>query len=306
MHVVGSSGVGKSFFLAGVIMSLIRQGHGLCVLDPHGDLYDQALSFCAHLDRQHPELKLSQRVVPFNIAETQNVLGFNPVARNARVMTYQVLALMEAVRKCWGQGSFQATPRLARWLYNTNYAVVESGLTMLQAQHLISTVRTPLRDAMIGMIQSPAIRNEWEWTTALKPEKQEERLESCFNRIREFVSNEYIRLILGQHSRTLDFPHMLDQKKILLVNLAPQNIMSEDNQHLLGTLLINETVTAAFARPIDKRSPFFQALGGEACGTKARSQAEALGLRKGCGDSRQVRRFLGFCGFRRSRSLIPI
>jgi Helicase HerA, central domain/TraM recognition site of TraD and TraG len=257
MHVVGSSGVGKSFFLAGVIMNLILEGHGACVLDPHGDLYDQLLAFCAHFDRERPELQLSRRVIPFNIAETQRVIGFNPVARNARVMTYQVLALMEAIRKCWGQGSFQETPRLARWLYNTNYAVVESNLTMLQGRHLISTIPTPQRNAIIRMIKSQDIRGEWQWVAALKPEKQEERLESCFNRIREFVGNERIELMLGQYTSTLDFPALLHEKKILLVNLSRQNTIHEDNQHLLGTLIVNELLTAAFARPVGKRDPFF-------------------------------------------------
>src|SRR5207249_11357724 len=137
-------------------------------------------SLCAYVDREQPERKLCQRVIPISIGDTQHIVGFNPVARNARVMTYQVLALMEAIRKCWGQGSFQETPRLARWLYNTNYALVESALTMLQANDLVSSVPSPQRSAIIQGIRSDQIRREWEWVTSLKAEKQEERLESCF------------------------------------------------------------------------------------------------------------------------------
>src|SRR5207249_399986 len=102
-------------------------------------------------------------------------------------------------------------------------ALVERGLTMLQARHLVSSVPTPQRSAIIRAIQAPDVRAEWEWVAALKAETQEERLESCFNRIREFVGNENIKLMLGQYTRTLDFPSLLDQKKILLVNLSRQN-----------------------------------------------------------------------------------
>jgi hypothetical protein len=138
MHVLGSTGVGKSFFLEAAIKSLILQGYGVALLDPHGDLYDRILSFCAWLSIQKPQLQLHRRVVPFDVSETRRMIGFNPIARNARVMTYQVVALMEAIRKCFGQSSFQETPRLARWLFNVAYALVSSSLTLVQAQHLAS------------------------------------------------------------------------------------------------------------------------------------------------------------------------
>lgn len=110
MHVLGSTGVGKSFFLEAVIKSLILQGYGVALIDPHGDLYHRILSFCAWLSVQNPKLQLQRRVIPFDVAETQQIIGFNPVARNARVMTYQVVALMEAIRKSWGQSSFRKLP----------------------------------------------------------------------------------------------------------------------------------------------------------------------------------------------------
>ena len=95
MHVIGSTGVGKSFFVEGVMKSLILKGQGICPIDPHGDLYNRILEFCCHLSGQRPDLKLDSRVIPFDVGNTRDILGFNPVARNARVMTYQVVALME-------------------------------------------------------------------------------------------------------------------------------------------------------------------------------------------------------------------
>src|ERR1700693_4099410 len=138
LHILGSTGVGKSFLMEAIIKSLILQGCGVVLIDPHGDLYHRLLAFCAWLDLQKPQLQLNRRVVPFDVAETQNIIGFNPVSRNARVMTYQVVALMESIRKSWGQGSFQETPRLARWLFNVAYALVSANLTFIQAQDLVN------------------------------------------------------------------------------------------------------------------------------------------------------------------------
>src|SRR5438270_8873789 len=131
-QILGSTGVGKSFLIEAMIKSLILQGYGVVLIDPHGDLYHRLLGFCAWLSLQKPELQLHRRVVPFDVAETQQIIGFNPVARNARVMTYQVVALMESIRKCFGQSNFQETPRLARWLFNVAYALVSGNLTFVQ------------------------------------------------------------------------------------------------------------------------------------------------------------------------------
>src|SRR5437868_4698259 len=162
LHILGSTGVGKSFLMEAIIKSLILQGQGVVLIDPHGDLYHRLLNFCAWLSFQKPQLQLHRRVVPFDVAETQRIIGFNPVARNARVMTYQVVALMESIRKCFGQSNFQETPRLARWLFNVAYALVSGNLTFVQAQHMVNPAPNALRSAITARIANPRIRAEWE------------------------------------------------------------------------------------------------------------------------------------------------
>lgn len=260
LHIVGATNVGKSYFLEGIIKELILGGRGVCLIDPHGDLYHRLLDFCTYLDRVKPDLNLSRRVIPFDVAETGQVLGFNPVARNARVMTYQVVALMEAIRKVWGQATFQETPRLARWLFNAAYAVVDSKLTLLQTRHLLDTKDNAFRPAIIEKIDNPDIKAEWEWLSSIKDDKREERTESCFNRIRMFVNHEIIRPIIGQYTKTIDFPEVLAGQKILLINLSRQGVISDNEQQMLGTLIVNELLTAAFARPKDSRPPYYLAI----------------------------------------------
>jgi len=257
MHVLGSTGVGKSFFLEAMIKQLIHAGQGVCLIDPNGDLYHRVLDYCAYLNQQEPERHLERRVIPFDIAESEYILGFNPAARNARVMTYQVLALIEAIRKVWGQDSFEDTPRLARWLYNTAYGVIDPKLTLLQAEHLLNPKPNVQRLAIVDRISSPMIAGEWQWLSEMRDDKRNEFIESSYNRVRVFLQHEVLRLILGQQRRTIDFTSVLGERKILLVNLAQQNVIPKDFQHLLGTLLVNELLTAAFARPQGQRTPFY-------------------------------------------------
>lgn len=260
MHIVGSTGVGKSFFLENIIKSLINAKQGVCLITPHDELYRRLISYCAWKHRKNPELDLARRVIPLDVSEEKRVVGFNPVARNARDLSYQVIALMEAIRKCWGQDNFQETPRLARWLYNTGYGVVEPGLTMLQAQTLVDSKPNPIRDAIVHRIKDRDIKAEWQWIMERKMEFQDDRLESSFNRLREFTSNSVLRLMIGQQKRTIDIPAIMRDRKILLVNLDAPNMMGETNQSVIGTLLVNEILTAAFARPESMRSSFFLAV----------------------------------------------
>lgn len=257
MHVLGASGVGKSFFLEGLIKTLILQGQGLCLIDPHGDLYERVLDFCAWLHVKYPKQQIAQRVIPFNVADQRHIFGFNPAARNARVLTYQVVALMEAIRKAWGQDSFDQTPRLARWLFNAAYALIEADLTLVQSKHLLDPKPNPYRAGIIERLKNPDIKAEWEYLSAIRDKERNEFTESSFNRLRPFVMNEVISAIIGRQRHTVDFAQVLDGQKIFLVNLARQNTISEDYQQMLGTLLVNELLTASFARPRGRRKPFY-------------------------------------------------
>jgi hypothetical protein len=71
MQVIGSTGVGKSYMLEALIKSLILQGHGVTLLDPHGNLYHRILAFCAWLSMQRPDLQLHRRVIPFDVSNSQ-------------------------------------------------------------------------------------------------------------------------------------------------------------------------------------------------------------------------------------------
>ena len=257
MHVLGATGTGKSFFLEGMFESLILQGHGGCFIDPHGESYHRMLGYLATLNRLRPQLRLSERVIPFDPSDTQNLLSFNPIARNAKVFDYQVTTLMEGMRKCWKAPNFTDTPRLARWLFNTTHALIESEVGLVQGWEMVKPYPSPLRQAITQRIKNRLVREEWEWLDGNRPKDQGELVESTLNRFKPFSVNEVLRGIFGPRGNTLDVPAVIDEGKILLVNLSSKNTLTPAQRDLLGTLLVSEMLTAAFSRPPEKRRPFF-------------------------------------------------
>lgn len=257
MHVIGSTGSGKSKFLEYLIQEDIKKGHGVCVIDPHGDLYKSVIRFCA-------DHKLYDRVIPFNPADLEYCVGFNPVRRPAKEISYQVGRLIEACLKAWRQEKATDTPRLRLWLHKIFYALVDLDLTFIEARYFIQRQKDPIRARLAQRIKDEDVKNEFLWLESV-PTLQASRLipeqiESAKNRLDAFINSEVIRNIFGQQKRTLNIKQIMDEGKILLVNLAEQNTISGDQADLIGILFVNEFLAAARSResiPEEDRRPFY-------------------------------------------------
>lgn len=257
MHVIGSTGSGKSKFLEYLIQEDIKRGHGVCVIDPHGDLYKAIIRFCA-------DHKLYDRVIPFNPADLDHCVGFNPVRRPAREISYQVGRLIEACLKAWRQEQATDTPRLRRWLHKIFYALVDLDLTFIEARYFIQLHKDPIREKLARKIKDEDVRNEFLWLESIPPMQASrlipEQIESVKNRLDAFISSDVIRHIFGQQERTINIRQVMEEGKILLVNLAEQNTISGDQADLMGILFVNEFLAAARSReslPYEDRRPFY-------------------------------------------------
>lgn len=256
MHVIGSTGSGKSKFLEYLIREDIKKGHGVCVIDPHGDLYKSIIRFCA-------DHKLYDRVIPFNPADLEYCIGFNPVRRPAREKAYQVGRLVEACLKAWKQDTSLDMPRLSRWLNRIFSALVELDLTFAEARFFTPMTKSELRKRLAMQIKDEVVRDEFLWLENMKgltDKAISEQLESANNRIDSFINSQTIRTIFGQQKHTLNIKQIMDEGKILLVNLAEQNTISGVQADLIGILLVNEFLAAARSResiPEEDRRPFY-------------------------------------------------
>lgn len=249
MHILGATGTGKSKFMEGMIRRDILKRRGLCLIDPHGSLYDDVLKFCA-------KRNLKKRVILFDASEDDYVIGFNPVSREAKDIGFQVDGVVQSVLKAWGQEDTEETPRLARWLRNLAYVLAQQNLTLVESQHMINLADDTLRKAITKQIKSEMVKQEWDGFNKLKARRQSELIESLQNRMAKFLQIERMRRILGQRDHTLNFRKVMDEGYVLLVNLSLGQSISSEHAKMLATLLINQFYMTATQRPKGTK-PFY-------------------------------------------------
>jgi len=157
-HILGSTGTGKSKIIELLIRQDIQDKKcGLCLLDPHGSLYDEILLYASHY---YP--RLADRIVLFNPAnDTETVLGFNPMSMNTGSIDYLLESLISACLKAWGQDNTDNTPRITKWLENIFYTIIVNDLTLLETVPLIRADKdNPQRNIMIQNVNSDVIQGK--------------------------------------------------------------------------------------------------------------------------------------------------
>jgi len=255
-HIVGSTGTGKSKFLELLIRhDLENPDVGLCLLDPHGSLYDEVLHYVAH---ENP--KLAERIILFNPAEeTENIIGFNPVIADTDRLDYLLDSLVSACLKAWGQDDTDRTPRITKWLNNIFHTLMCNDLTLVESSPLISLHDKYHREILLKNVHDTDVLNDWRMFETSSNTQKQTLIEGAANRLRKFLRNETIRNIIGQSERVLNFSEIMEEGKIVLVNLNGGGIISNDNSKLLGVLLVNEIFRCAKLRnPRDENlKPFY-------------------------------------------------
>lgn len=258
-HVIGATGTGKSKFLELLMRQDMRERRtGFCLLDPHGSLYhDVVLYACQKHGYQ------ADRFILFNPAEQgEHVVGFNPIPDNAvENIDYILDMLISGCLKAWGQDNTDRTPRITKWLENIFYTIIVNDLTLVETAPLLSISKRsqPQRERLLAKVTSDVVLDDWEMFRTSTNTQKQALIEGAANRLRKFLRNEAIRNVIGQKQRTLDLQKIMDEGKILLVNLNGSNRISHENTKLLGIMIVNEFFRVAKLRdPRDRAlNPFF-------------------------------------------------
>lgn len=255
-HVIGSTGTGKSKFIELLIrQDITDRSCGLCLIDPHGSLYDEVVAYVA---QTRPSL--ADRFILFNPAhEAEQIIGFNPIPAEVEHFDYTLQTLVSACLKAWGQDSTDSTPRITRWLENIFYPLIVKRLTLLESAPLINIRSKDDRQALLAGINNEGITGDWLDWEALHHTQKQQQIEGAGNRLRKFLRNGIIRNIIGQSQHALDFAQVMNEGKIVLVNLSSGGKISNENAQLLGIMLVNEIFRVAKLRdPRDpKLKPFY-------------------------------------------------
>lgn len=242
MHIMGSSGSGKSKFLEWLIRGDLTRRQGFCLIDPHGTLYDAVVSYCAHhvLDRD---------IMLLNLSAPTGVIAFNPFRPwEVGDVSVQVDQRVAATMHAWGAKNTDETPTLARTLRLIYTVLIEQGLVLSQAQHLIDFNEKRVLRHLIEELQNPLIQQELEeWQTLTRREWREEIL-SAKNRFFRFLTSKTLCQFMGAPTVLPRMQEIMDRGTILLVNLRRSDYLSEENARVFGALLVNEFFEAAFRR----------------------------------------------------------
>lgn len=247
MHVIGSSGSGKSKFLESMIRGDLRNRQGFCLIDPHGTLYNDVLNYCAHhvLDRD---------IVLLNLSSPDSVVGFNPFQKSpSGDVSVQVDRRITATMHAWNVVSTDQTPTLERVLRLVYTSMLEQELGLPQIQHLIDFNAHDIRAHLIERLQSPLVQKEWREIQQLRATDWRAETLSTKNRLFRLLTSPTLARFMGVPERTLNLKEIMDEGKVLLVNLAPSDHLSHENARVFGALLVNEFFEHALRRQKDQR-----------------------------------------------------
>ena len=256
MQVIGSSGSGKSFFLEHLIRRDIVSGRGVCVIDPHGELYDNLVNWMIRSDVRTHQLHL------INLSDSDHAVGFNPLCVEDRSPMRRVSDMITAFERVWGS-DMSETPRLSKCLRMTLYPLAIHKLSLLEANiftaHGNRDLRKPLIDALPDTFEGNAVREEWEEFDGYGAREFREYFESTRTRIFEFISAPSVAPIIGQTENVLSFKKCMDSGHVVLVNLKADKDVHKKKAQVLGSLLTADMYASARQRDVAKAKsePFY-------------------------------------------------
>ncbi len=249
MYAIGKTGTGKSTLLENMIIDDMREGRGLAVVDPHGDLIKHLLDYV-------PEERVKD-VVMFSPADRLYPIGFN-VLENVNPDLKNIVAsgVVGIFKKIFGESW---GPRLEYILRNTILALLDyPDATMLGIIKIL--VDQDFRNRVIDKIQDPVIKdffvNEYE---KYDQKFRTEAIAPIQNKVGQFLSSTTIRNIVGQPKSTINIEEIMNKGKILFLDLSIGEI-GEDSSALLGAMMITKIQLAAMRRsimPEEERRDFY-------------------------------------------------
>ncbi len=238
IYVIGKTGMGKSTVLENMAIQDLQNGEGMAFIDPHGNTADKLLNYVS-AERIHD-------VVYFAPFDTDYPISFNVMEDVGPDKRHLVVSgLMSAFKKLFGEESF--SDRMQYILQNTILALLEyPGATMLGINKMLTD--KVYRNKVIANVTDMSVKAYWTQEYANYTERfAQEAIPAIQNKIGQFTSNPLIRNIIGQPKSSFDFRKIMDDGKIMIINLSKGRV-GESNANLLGSMLITKIYLAAMSR----------------------------------------------------------
>lgn len=238
VYVIGATGTGKTTLLQSIAYQDVAAGHGVCVLDPHGDMIDWLLA-------RIPSRREKDTIL-FDPSDEEFPFGLNLLyredpdsRRETRWVVSTIMATLQRLNE-WSWG-----PRLEHVLGHTLWtAMTRKDATLIEVLLLLTDEL--IRTKWVSRLKEPMLLNFWNEF----PERDKERLEfiaSTVNKLTPFLLDEGMRHIVGQSENSFKLRELMDTDKVLLVNLS-KGQLGEHNSAILGSVIINLILMAALSR----------------------------------------------------------
>ena len=253
MYIVGKTGVGKSEFLKDLVIQDIRNGQGVCFIDPHGDAVEDLLNLIP------PER--AEDVIYFNPSDSERPIGLNLLEANTEDQKhFAATAVINMMYKLFDPYKTGIVgPRFEHAVRNAMLtAMSDEGSTFVEVMRILTDSRYV--QELLPKVTDPIVRRYWTDQIAQTSDfHKSEVLDYITSKFGRFVTNRMIRNIIGQSESSFSLRRVMDEGKILFINLSKGTI-GEENSSFLGLILVPRILMAAMSRtdvPKEQRRPFY-------------------------------------------------
>ena len=254
LYLIGQTGTGKTTMFLNMIVQDIREGHGVGVVDPHGDLIEEIL--------QYIPVERRKDIILFDPRDRERPLGFNILeAKDPNQKDLIVNEVVQILQKLAARLNPESIgPMFEHYLRNALLALVEDpNATLLDVPRMF--VDEPFRTKILSQNTNPTVLQFWkqEFAQSQRGQMSADMLSYVISKLGRFISNETVRNIIGQAQSSFDVREVMDSQKILLCNLS-KGQLGDINSDLLGFVLVSKIQIAALGRadiPEKDRKDFY-------------------------------------------------
>lgn len=261
MHVMGASGQGKSKFLEHCIREDILAGHGVCLIDPEGDLFKNIVAWCASL-RLHETLH-RRRIHLFDPSNPDWRFRFNPLyVHENEKPRHRVDNVIEALAQVWGGEDSRNTPSIRNTIRAILTVLMSKGYSLSEAFYLTTTAdHEQIVAYLTHNLSDPIVAEMWDgYRHMAETAKRDHLTEFGGSRRRffELLGDEEIRETFSAYDNPIDFRACMDNGDIVLINLSPE-AMGDDPARAFGALFVRELFYCASRRDpkTARQKPFY-------------------------------------------------
>jgi hypothetical protein len=251
LYIIGQTGTGKSVQLDSLIKQDIRNGEGICVVDPHGDLAEDALGWVPR--------ERADDVIVFDPADGERPMGLNLLEGDTvEEKDFIALEAMNMMIGLFGNEIFG--PRIQDYFRNGCLTLMDDpdGGALTDIVRLFTD--EPWQQYKVSKVKNPIVKSFWTNQMANTGAREKAEMIPYFAaKFGAFITNQTMRNILGQTKSAFNFADVMDNKKILLVKLA-KGLVGDINANLLGMIFVNKIQVAAMRRQNmakEDRVPFY-------------------------------------------------